>query len=94
MAAKIIISFFALFSFLLIINCLAQVSPDDHCVVCNKYCHKSDKSVRKVNENDVLYECFGLNHDGPGVICSACRRAIHDHKTTGKTFFHVSPIFT
>ena len=93
MAANLTVIFFALIPSLLVACSYAHVSSDKYCVVCSRYCHMSDKPVRKIIVNaDLMYDCFGVRtHDKvAGVICSTCRRAIDQHKASGSTFFHVS----
>ena len=56
------------------------------CVVCGK---KSQGSpFRHVEKNKELEVCFGVTASGD--ICEACRRALQDHRNTGKTYHHVS----
>ena len=50
------------------------------CVVCGK---KSQGSpFRHVEKNEELEVCFGVRASGD--ICEACRRALQDHRNTGK----------
>ena len=74
-----------------VLFCILNVSESKErakngCVVCGK---KSQGSpFRHVEKNEELEVCFGVRASGD--ICEACRRALQDHRNTGKTYHHVS----
>ena len=64
------------------------------CVVCGK---KSQTKCRFSNAETYAADfagCFGftIEFTGPGEICERCRRAVHEHRRNGRTFYHVSCI--
>lgn len=88
---------FSKISFLFFILCIWSIYAtgilDKTCTVCKRRCDKTMVSTRCISTQiDILFTCFGIVRDGEGsaLVCTTCRRAISEHKDTGKTFFHVS----
>jgi hypothetical protein len=86
--------FKCLLPFLLLIIHLVSSVPTKKsrkCIVCHKRLDRKLETTRKnLPQRHDLEACFGVSYDEPGILCSACRRAVYRYKKTGKTFFHVS----
>ena len=65
------------------------------CVVCKKKSQlRPFQKAAKAYTND-LESCFGIRaaiDDDKLIICEACRRALQEHRRTGKSFHHVSAV--
>lgn len=65
----------------------------DGCSVCKKKSQLSPFQRAKAYTND-FESCFGIRTviDDDKLICEGCRRAVQEHKRTGKSFHHVSAV--
>ena len=64
------------------------------CLVCNKKSQLIPFQRAKAYTND-LESCFGIRaaiDDDKLIICEACRRALQEHRRTGKSFHHVNAV--
>ena len=63
------------------------------CVVCRKKSQPNNFQKVKAYIND-FESCFKMVKaiDEDEVICEGCRRAVEEHRRTGKSFHHVSAI--
>ena len=63
------------------------------CSVCKKKSQLSPFQKAKAYTDD-LESCFGIRTviDDDKVICEGCRRAVQEHRRTGKSFRHVSAV--
>ena len=59
------------------------------CVVCGKKSQQIYFRDASAYTGD-LESCFGILSTFAGDICEGCRRAIQEHRRSGKTFHHVS----
>ena len=63
------------------------------CSVCRKRSQLSPFQKAKAYTDD-LESCFGIRTviDDDKGICEGCRRAVQEHRRTGKSFRHVSAV--
>ena len=64
------------------------------CLVCKKKSQLRPFQKAKAYTND-LESCFGIRaviDEDKLIICEACRRALQEHRRTGKSFHHVSAV--
>ena len=63
------------------------------CSVCKKKSQPSPFQKTKAYTND-FESCFGIRIaiDDNKLICEGCRRAVQEHRRTGKSFHHVSAV--
>ena len=80
---------FVLLSFCFL--CETVIRSKDGCIVCGK---KSQNIPFRSSASYFcdLEACFGFNpiYVNAEDICEGCRRAVHEYRSTGKTFHHVS----
>ena len=65
------------------------------CSVCRKKSQLSPFQKAKAYTDD-FDSCFGIRTaiDDDKLICEGCRRALQEHRRTGKSFHHVSAVST
>lgn len=74
-----------------IVNVTESVKRSKHgCIICGKKSQKTPfRGVHRQSNAD-LQACFGFLETTSGDICEACRKALQQYRSNGKTFHRVS----